>query len=126
MRTYGAFSIRAACRCRLRCGAGVVPAPPPGAQKGRILAALEGLTAGGSTNGGAGIKLAYAMAGQGFIKNGINRVLLATDGDLNVGTVSFEALKDMVEDKRKTGVSLTTHGFGTGNYNDRHMDQLAD
>lgn len=105
---------------------GVVLEPTPGDQKGKILAALEGLTAGGSTNGGAGIKLAYAMAEQGFIQHGINRVLLATDGDFNVGTVSFEALKDLVEDKRKTGVSLTTLGFGTGNYNDRLMEQLAD
>jgi len=105
---------------------GVVLEPTPGDQKGKILAALEGLRSGGSTNGGAGIKLAYAMAEQGFIKNGINRVLLATDGDFNVGTVSFEALKNMVEDRRKTGVSLTTLGFGTGNYNDRLMEQLAD
>jgi len=105
---------------------GVVLEPTPGDQKGKILAALEGLAAGGSTNGGAGITLAYAMAEQGFIKGGINRVLLATDGDFNVGTVSFEALKNMVEDKRKTGVSLTTLGFGTGNYNDRLMEQLAD
>ena len=105
---------------------GVILEPTPGDQKGKILAALEGLTAGGSTNGGAGIKLAYAMAEQGFIKGGINRVLLATDGDFNVGTVSFEALKDIVEQKRKTGISLTTLGFGTGNYNDRLMEQLAD
>jgi Ca-activated chloride channel family protein len=105
---------------------GVVLEPTPGDQKGKILAALEGLTAGGSTNGGAGIKLAYAMAEQGYIKNGINRVLLATDGDFNVGTVSFEALKNLVEDKRKTGITLTTLGFGTGNYNDRLMEQLAD
>jgi len=105
---------------------GVILEPTSGDQKGKILAALEGLTAGGSTNGGAGITLAYAMAEQGFIKNGINRVLLATDGDFNVGTVSFEALKNMVENKRKTGVSLTTLGFGTGNYNDRLMEQLAD
>ena len=105
---------------------GVILEPTPGDRKGKILAALEGLTAGGSTNGGAGIKLAYAMAEQGFIKNGINRVLLATDGDFNVGTVSFEALKNMVEEKRKAGISLTTLGFGTGNYNDRLMEQLAD
>jgi Ca-activated chloride channel homolog len=105
---------------------GVVLEPTPGDQKGKILAALEGLTAGGSTNGGAGIKLAYAMAEQGFIQHGINRVLLATDGDFNVGTVSFEALKNLVEVKRRTGVSLTTLGFGTGNYNDRLMEQLAD
>jgi Ca-activated chloride channel family protein len=105
---------------------GVILEPTPGDQKGKILAALDGLTAGGSTNGGAGIKLAYAMAEQGFIQRGINRVLLATDGDFNVGTASFEALKDLVERKRKTGVSLTTLGFGTGNYNDRLMEQLAD
>ncbi len=105
---------------------GVILEPTPGDQKGKILAALEGLTAGGSTNGGAGIRLAYAMAEQGYIKNGINRVLLATDGDFNVGTVSFEALKDLIEDRRKTGVSLTTLGFGTGNYNDHLMEQLAD
>jgi Ca-activated chloride channel family protein len=105
---------------------GVILEPTPGDQKGKILAALEGLSAGGSTNGSAGIKLAYAMAEQGFIRNGINRVLLATDGDFNVGTVSFEALKDLAEEKRRTGVSLTTLGFGTGNYNDRLMEQLAD
>ncbi|MBI3546094.1 MAG: VWA domain-containing protein [Gammaproteobacteria bacterium] len=105
---------------------GIVLEPTAGDQQARIIAALDGLEAGGSTNGGAGITLAYAMAEQGFIKNGINRVLLATDGDFNVGTVNFEALKNMVEDKRKTGVSLTTLGFGTGNYNDRLMEQLAD
>jgi len=105
---------------------GVILEPTAGDQKGRILAALEGLTAGGSTNGGAGIRLAYAMADQGYIKGGINRVLLATDGDFNVGTVSFEALKNLVEQKRNSGVSLTTLGFGTGNYNDRLMEQLAD
>jgi len=105
---------------------GVILEPTQGDQKARIIAALDQLTAGGSTNGGAGIRLAYAMAEQGFIQGGINRVLLATDGDFNVGTVSFEALKDLVEQKRKTGVSLTTLGFGTGNYNDRLMEQLAD
>jgi len=105
---------------------GVILEPTSGSQKGKILAALEGLTAGGSTNGGAGIRLAYAMAEQGYIRGGINRVLLATDGDFNVGTVSFEALKNLVEEKSKSGVSLTTLGFGTGNYNDRLMEQLAD
>ena len=105
---------------------GVVLQPTPGDQKATIRAALAGLTAGGSTNGGAGIRLAYAMAEQAYIPGGINRVLLATDGDFNVGTVSFEALKNLVEQKRKTGVSLTTLGFGSGNYNDRLMEQLAD
>ena len=105
---------------------GLVLEPTPGDQKGKILAALEGLTAGGSTNGGAGIRLAYAMAEQAHIPGGINRVLLATDGDFNVGTVNFEALKNLIEEQRKTGVSLTTLGFGTGNYNDHLMEQLAD
>ena len=105
---------------------GLVLEPTPGDQRGKILAALEGLAAGGSTNGGAGIRLAYAMAEQAHIPGGINRVLLATDGDFNVGTVNFEALKNLIEEKRKTGVSLTTLGFGTGNYNDHLMEQLAD
>ena len=105
---------------------GVVLQPTPGDQKATIRAALAGLTAGGSTNGGAGIRLAYAMAEQAYIPGGINRVLLATDGDFNVGTVNFEALKNLVEQKRKTGVSLTTLGFGSGNYNDHLMEQLAD
>ena len=66
------------------------------------------------------------MAQQAFINKGINRVLLATDGDFNVGIVDFVALKDFVTEKRKTGISLTTLGFGTGNYNDALMEQLAD
>ncbi len=105
---------------------GVVLPPTPGDQQATIRAALTSLTAGGSTNGGAGIRLAYAMAQQAYIKGGINRVLLATDGDFNVGSVSFEALKNLVEEQRKTGISLTTLGFGTGNYNDHLMEQLAD
>ncbi|MFQ5658927.1 MAG: von Willebrand factor type A domain-containing protein [Gammaproteobacteria bacterium] len=105
---------------------GVVLEPTPGTQRGRIIAALDRLTAGGSTNGAAGIRLAYAMAEQGFIKGGINRVLLATDGDFNVGTVSIEQLKDLVEEKRKSGIALSTLGFGAGNYNDQLMEQIAD
>lgn len=104
----------------------VVLEPTSGKQKAKIMAALDGLNAGGSTNGAAGIRLAYAMAEQARIKNGINRVLLATDGDFNVGTVNFEALKDLIETKRKSGITLTTLGFGTGNYNDHLMEQLAD
>ena len=73
-----------------------------------------------------GITLAYDMAQQGYIKGGINRILLATDGDFNVGVTNFEALKNMVEEKRKGGVSLSTLGFGVGNYNDKLMEQLAD
>jgi len=104
---------------------GVVLEPTPGNKKATIQAALDRLAAGGSTNGAAGIDLAYRMAEQGFIKNGINRVVLATDGDFNVGTVNFESLIDMVEERRKQGISLTTLGFGTGNYNDHLMEQLA-
>ncbi len=105
---------------------GVVLDSTPGDQKAKILAALDGLTAGGSTNGASGIRLAYTVAEQAYIKDGINRVLLATDGDFNVGTVSFEALKHLIEEKRKTGISLTTLGFGVDNYNERLMEQLAD
>jgi len=106
--------------------AGLVLEPTPGNQRATINAALDRLTAGGSTHGSAGIQLAYATAEQAFIKDGINRILLATDGDFNVGTVNFEALKNLIEEKRKTGISLTTLGFGTGNYNDQLMEQLAD
>jgi len=105
---------------------GVVLEPTPGNEKHKILAALDQLQAGGSTNGADGIKLAYRVAHDAFIKNGINRVVLATDGDFNVGVVSFEALVDMAERERKSEVALTTLGFGTGNYNDKLMERLAD
>jgi len=105
---------------------GVVLEPTPGDQTATITAALDGLTAGGSTNGGAGIRLAYALAQQAFIKGGINRVILATDGDFNVGTVDFEMLQQLVEDRRAHDIGLTTLGFGSGNYNDHLMEQLAD
>ena len=105
---------------------GMVLEPTSGQYKAQITAALDSLTAGGSTNGGAGIRLAYAKAREAFIENGINRVILATDGDFNVGTVNFEALINLVEEQRKTGISLTTLGFGGGNYNDQLMEQLAD
>jgi len=105
---------------------GVVLEPVAGNQTTKITQALNLLSAGGSTNGAAGIKSAYLLAEQEFIKGGINRIILATDGDFNVGTVNFEALKDLVEEKRKTGISLTTLGFGSGNYNDHLMEQLAD
>ncbi len=106
--------------------AGLVLKPTHGNQSATINAALDRLTAGGSTHGSAGIQLAYATAEQAFIKSGINRVLLATDGDFNVGTVNFETLKNIIEEKRKTGISLTTLGFGMGNYNELMMEQLAD
>ncbi|KRG70888.1 vWA domain-containing protein [Pseudoxanthomonas dokdonensis] len=106
--------------------AGLVLPPTPGDQHGRILAALDRLEAGGSTNGGDGIALAYATARQAFIAGGSNRIILATDGDFNVGTVSQDALETLVADQRKSGIALTTLGFGQGNYNDQLAEQLAD
>ncbi len=106
--------------------AGLVLPPTPGNQHDEILAALDRLQAGGSTNGGDGIRLAYAMAKQAFVKDGVNRVILATDGDFNVGTVSQDALETMVADQRASGIALTTLGFGTGNYNDALAEKLAD
>jgi Ca-activated chloride channel family protein len=105
---------------------GVALEPVAGNETSKISQALDNLSAGGSTNGAAGIRTAYQLAEQSFIKDGINRVILATDGDFNVGTVDFEALQDLVEQKRRSGISLTTLGFGTGNYNDHLMEQLAD
>lgn len=105
---------------------GVVLQPTAGNNTATIASALDSLTAGGRTNGAAGIHLAYAMAQKAYIKGGINRVILATDGDFNVGTVNFEALKNLIEEKRKSGITLTTLGYGTRNYNDHLMEQLAD
>lgn len=104
----------------------VVLEPTAGSQKAQIRAAIEQLRAGGSTAGESGIQLAYQQAQQGFIKDGINRILLATDGDFNVGISDFDSLKALAADKRKSGISLTTLGFGTGNYNEQLMEQLAD
>lgn len=97
-----------------------------GADKATITAAIDALHAGGSTAGASGIALAYSAAQQGFIKDGINRILLATDGDFNVGVSDDRELKSMIEEKRKSGISLSTLGFGSGNYNERLMEQLAD
>lgn len=105
---------------------GVVLEPTPGNAKNQIQEALARLSAGGSTNGASGIQLAYKLAHDTLVKGGINRVVLATDGDFNVGTVDFEALVDIVERERSTGVELTTLGFGTGNYNEKLMERLAD
>lgn len=104
----------------------VVLEPTSGKDKAKIRAAIEQLQAGGSTAGAAGIELAYRMAQQGFIDKGINRILLATDGDFNVGISDFNSLKAMAAEKRRSGVSLTTLGFGVDNYNERLMEQLAD
>jgi Ca-activated chloride channel homolog len=106
--------------------AGLVLPPTSGAQRDDILEALDRLEAGGSTNGGDGIRLAYSMAKQAYIRNGVNRVILATDGDFNVGTVDQNALETLVADQRKSGIALTTLGFGQGNYNDELAEKLAD
>ncbi|MFT6986626.1 MAG: Ca-activated chloride channel family protein [Psychromonas sp.] len=105
--------------------AGTVLEPTKGDNNAAIIDALTRLSAGGSTNGGAGIELAYRLANQSFIKGGINRVILATDGDFNVGMVNQQALKNRIEQQRKSGVSLTILGFGRGNYNDALMQELA-
>jgi len=104
----------------------VVLKPTSGRDKTSIRNAIDQLTAGGSTAGASGIELAYQMAREGFIDKGINRILLATDGDFNVGVSDFDSLKQMAVDQRKSGVSLTTLGFGVDNYNEHLMEQLAD
>ena len=105
---------------------GLVLESTPGDERAKIVGALDRLGAGGSTNGGDGIRLAYAVAEEHYIDGGINRVVLATDGDFNVGTVDHDALLDVIERNRERGVALTTLGFGQGNYNDHLLEQLAD
>lgn len=97
----------------------------PTNNKADILAALGRLQAGGSTAGASALNLAYKMARKAYIKEGINRILLATDGDFNVGVTSTEQIKDMVKRERETGVTLSTLGFGQGNFNDAMMEQIA-
>ena len=106
--------------------AGVVLKPTSGDNKNKILEALNNLEAGGSTAGGQGIKLAYKIAQKNFIENGNNRVILATDGDFNVGASSNKSMEDLIVEKRKTGVFLTVLGFGMGNYKDSKLETLAD
>lgn len=103
----------------------LVLSPTKGNEKQTIINALQKLQAGGGTHGESGIKMAYQAAKKAFIKGGVNRIILATDGDFNVGTTNIDALKEMIADKRKQGISLTTLGFGRGNYNDAMMEQLA-
>lgn len=105
--------------------AGTVLEPTPVQEKDKIFAALNQLRAGGSTAGAAGIQLAYQLAEQNFIEGGVNRIILATDGDFNVGISNREALKGYVERKRQSGVFLSVLGFGQGNYNDALMQDLA-
>jgi len=105
--------------------AGAVLEPTSGADKGKILAALDRLSAGGSTAGGEGLRLAYSLAKQNFNKEGVNRVILLSDGDFNVGISNPEQLEDFVSRERESGVYLSILGFGGGNYNDAMMQKLA-
>lgn len=105
--------------------AGVVLESTPGTNKQKIQLALEMLQAGGSTAGGAGIQLAYKIAKENFIHGGNNRVILATDGDFNVGASSDAEMVRLIEEKRKDGVFLSILGFGMGNYKDSKMEQLS-
>jgi Ca-activated chloride channel family protein len=105
---------------------GVVLPPTSGARKDTIHAAIARLEAGGSTNGAAGITLAYQVAQENFAKGGINRVILATDGDFNVGVTNQGDLTRLIEEKRSSGIFLSVLGVGTGNVKDSTMEKLAD
>ncbi len=105
--------------------AGTVLEPTKASEKAKIVAALENLNAGGSTAGAEGIRQAYTLAESGFDKDAVNRVILATDGDFNVGITNPEELQDFVERKRESGIFLSVFGFGQGNYNDQMMQTLA-
>jgi len=105
---------------------GLVLPPTSGERKYVISQAIDNLQAGGSTNGGAGIQLAYQQAMGNFIKGGVNRVILVTDGDFNVGITSQGDLTRLIEDRAKSGVFLSVLGFGMGNLKDSTMERLAD
>nr|WP_077960911.1 VWA domain-containing protein [Ensifer adhaerens] len=105
--------------------AGTVLEPTAVKDKAKILAAIDTLQPGGSTAGAEGIDAAYALAEKAFVKGGVNRVMLATDGDFNVGPSSDEDLKRLIEEKRKSGIFLSVLGFGRGNYNDALMQTIA-
>ncbi len=105
--------------------AGTALEPTKVKDKSKIMNALESLRAGGSTAGAAGIEGAYALAEENFIEDGVNRIILATDGDFNVGASSNEELKELIEEKRKSGIFLSVLGFGQGNLNDHLMQTLA-
>ena len=106
--------------------AGLVLKPTSGDQRTSIKDAIDNLEAGGSTAGGAGIKLAYKTANEFFVKGGNNRVILCTDGDFNIGESSDDAMERLIEEERKSGVFLTVLGYGMGNYKDSKMQKLAD
>lgn len=105
--------------------AGIVLEATSGGNKEKIMEAFDNLTAGGSTAGGEGIELAYEVAEENFIKNGNNRVILATDGDFNIGISSDKEMKKLIEEKRESGVFLTCMGFGMENYKDSKLETLA-
>ncbi|HZZ35866.1 MAG TPA: VWA domain-containing protein, partial [Caulobacteraceae bacterium] len=105
--------------------AGAVLGPTSGRDKLKVRCAIASLESGGSTAGGQGLALAYALAQENFQKGAVNRVILMTDGDFNVGVSDPEKLKDFVSEKRKTGVYLSVYGYGRGNYNDVMMQNLA-
>jgi Ca-activated chloride channel family protein len=106
--------------------AGLVLESTPGSRKEVIMAAIENLESGGSTAGGAGLKLAYSEAEKNFVKGGNNRIILATDGDFNVGESSNGGMERLVESKRELGVFMTVLGFGMGNVKDDKMELIAD
>jgi Ca-activated chloride channel family protein len=106
--------------------AGMVLPPTSGIRKDKIKAVIEELSSGGSTAGGEGIELAYMIAKNQFLENGNNRIILATDGDFNVGVSSDGDLVRLIEEKREQGIFLSVLGFGTGNLQDSKMEQLAD
>lgn len=106
--------------------AGKVLDSTPGDEKQEILEALENLSAGGSTAGGEGIKLAYKIARENFIKDGNNRIILATDGDFNIGVSSTSEMERLVEKERESGIFMSVLGFGTGNIKDDKMETIAD
>jgi Ca-activated chloride channel homolog len=106
--------------------AGLVLESTPGNRKEKIMSAIDDLEAGGSTAGGAGLKLAYAEAEKNFVRGGNNRIILATDGDFNVGESSNGGMERLIEDKRKAGVFITVLGFGMGNVKDDKMEIIAD
>ncbi len=106
--------------------AGLVLESTPGSKKEQIIAALDQLQSGGSTAGGAGLKLAYKVAQENFIEDGNNRIILATDGDFNVGSSSNAEMERLIEQKREHGVFMTVLGFGMGNYKDDKMEIIAD
>jgi len=106
--------------------AGLVLEPTSGKDKKTILHALDRLQAGGSTAGGAGLRLAYKTAKEHFVENGNNRIILATDGDFNVGVSSNASMEELVDKEKENGIFMTVLGFGMGNYKDDRMEIIAD